>query len=73
MNINAISLIVQTIFFALGAYVYFFSRGLVKFGDEEVRKRSEEFRVENETWMRLAGLGLAAVMGLNIVLQLMGR
>lgn len=73
MSINVVSLIVQAIFFALGVYVYLFARGFVKFGDEEVIKRSEEFRAENATWMRLAGLALAAVMGVNIVLQVMGR
>jgi hypothetical protein len=73
MSINVVSLIVQAIFFALGVYVYLFSRGFIQFGDEEVMKRSEEFRAENATWMRLAGLALAAVMGVNIILQVVGR
>lgn len=73
MSINVVSLIIQAIFFALGVYIYLFSRGFIKFGDEAIRKRSEEFRSENATWMRIAGLALAAVMGVNIILQVMGK
>lgn len=73
MNINVVSLVVQAIFFAIGVYIYLFSRGFIQFGDDAVRKRSEEFRKDNATWMRLMGLALAAIMGVNIVLQVMGR
>lgn len=72
-SINFASLIIQLIFFGIGTYLYLFSRGLIKFGTEEVRERSEAFRKENATWMRLLGLALAAIMLMNIVLQLMGR
>ncbi|MEL6142398.1 MAG: hypothetical protein AAFU67_12345, partial [Bacteroidota bacterium] len=55
-----IGLITQVIFLGIGIYVYLFSRGLVKFGNESTRAKSEAFRKENATWMRLLGLALSA-------------
>ncbi|MTB50817.1 hypothetical protein [Lewinella sp. W8] len=67
MNASVAGLVIEVIFFAIGLYVYLFARGFISFGKPEVRKRAEEFRKENATWMRLLGLALAAVMLLNIV------
>ncbi|MEO0733353.1 MAG: hypothetical protein AAFZ52_11000 [Bacteroidota bacterium] len=69
MSASVLSLIVEILLFALGVYLYLFARGLVKFGKPEARARAEEFRKGNGTWLRLLGLGLAAVMGLNIALH----
>ena len=70
---STIGLITQLLFLALGVYVYLFSRGLVRFGDEAARKRAEAFRKENAGWMRILGLALAAIMLVNVVLALSGR
>ena len=71
MTFSYLGLLLELLLFAAGVYLYLFARGYVRFGtDEEVRARSESFRADNATWMRLLGLGLAAVMGLNIVLHL---
>lgn len=64
---------VQFLLFALGLYVYLFSRGVFRFGTEANRARAEAFRLENQVWMRYLGLALAAVMLLNLVFQFMGR
>ena len=63
-------LVLELIFLAFAVYVYLFSRGFVKFGNAETRKRAEEFRLNNATWMRLLALALIAVMSLNIILHL---
>ncbi len=70
MTLSYLGLLLELLLFIAGVYLYLFARGYVRFGDEAVRARSESFRAENSTWMRLLGLGLAAVMGLNIVMHL---
>jgi hypothetical protein len=65
----AFSLIVELLLLALGVYIYLFSRGAIKTKDPERQKRSEAFRKENAGWMRILGLGLAAVMLLNVILH----
>lgn len=70
---NLFALFIQGVFLAIGVYLYLFARGLIRFGSSEVRERSEAFRKENKTWMRYLGLALAAIMLVNIVLQLMGK
>lgn len=69
MNASVVGLIFEFLLFALGVYVYLFARGFVSFGSAEARARAEEFRKDNATWMRLLGLALAAIMGLNLVLH----
>lgn len=64
-------LVIQLVFLAIGLYLYLFSRGLIRFGSEELRERSEYFRRDNAGWMRVLGLALAAVMLANIVIGLM--
>lgn len=61
--------IINLLLFALGVYVYLFSRGFIRFGSEEVRARSEQFRKENAGWMRILGLALAAIMLVSLVLD----
>ncbi len=67
MDSSLIGLIIHLVFFAIGVYLYLFSRGLVRAGNMETRERAETFRKENATWMRYLGLALAAVMLLNLV------
>ncbi|MEM6395119.1 MAG: hypothetical protein AAF741_02140 [Bacteroidota bacterium] len=62
--------IINLLLFALGVYVYLFSRGIIRFGSQEVRERSEQFRKENATWMRILGLALAAIMLVSLVLDI---
>jgi len=69
MSTSTLGLLIDVVLFALGLYLYLFARGAVKFGTPEVRARSEEFRKDNALWMRLLGLALAAIMGLNIFLH----
>ncbi len=64
-------LVIQLLFLAIGVYLYLFSRGWIRFGNSEVRQKSEVFRVENAGWMRFLGLALAAVMLANIVIGFM--
>lgn len=66
MTASTVGLIVEFLLFLLGLYIYLFARGLVSFGSEAARARADAFRQDNATWMRLMGLGLAAVMGLNL-------
>ena len=70
MTASTVGLIVEILLFLLGIYVYLFARGFVRFGDEQTRARAEAFRADNGTWMRFLGLGLAAVMGLNVFYHL---
>ncbi len=67
MDPSLVALLIHLVFFAIGVYLYLFSRGLVRAGDVETRERAETFRKENATWMRYLGLALAAVMLLNLV------
>lgn len=60
--------VIQLLFLAIGVYLYLFSRGWIRFGNSEVRQKSEAFRAENAGWMRFLGLALAAVMLANIVI-----
>ncbi|MEM9930945.1 MAG: hypothetical protein AAF840_14080 [Bacteroidota bacterium] len=66
MSASILLFVLEILLFALGLYLYLFARGLVKFGKPEARERAEAFRKENGTWMRLLGLALAAIMGLNV-------
>lgn len=70
MNPVIVGLIINFAFFAIGLYLYLFARGLIRFGKPEARARAEAFRKDNATWMRLLGLALAAIMGLNLFLDI---
>lgn len=65
-----IGLIAEILFFALGVYVFLFSRGVFKSKNPERQARVEEFRKDNATWMRYLGLALAAIMLLEIILHI---
>jgi len=66
-----IGLLFEVLLFALGTYVYLFSRGFVKSGDPVKQQKAEAFRRSNGWWLRIAGLALMAIMGANIVLHIM--
>lgn len=66
-----LGLIFEALLFAVGTYVYLFSRGFVKSGDPVIRQKAEAFRRANGWWLRIAGLALMAIMGANIVLHIM--
>ena len=68
---DILGLVVELLLLALGIYLYLFSLGKIRFGDEQNRERSETFRKQNAGWMRLAGLALAAVMLVNVVVHIM--
>lgn len=63
-------LLFEILFFLLGIYLYLFARGIVRTGNPDLRKRAESFRASNAWWLRLLGLAIAAIMGLNIYLHL---
>lgn len=65
-----LGLVFEILFFLLGLYLYLFARGLVSTGNPELRKKAEAFRDSNSWWIRLLGLALIAIMGLNIFLHL---
>lgn len=69
MNPAIFGLLVNLAFFAIGLYLYLFARGLIRFGKPDARARAEAFRKDNATWMRLLGLALAAIMAINIFLD----
>ncbi len=62
--------LVEVLLFALGVYLYLFSRGFIKIKDEERQAKATAFREQNGLWMRFLGLALAAIMGLNVMLHL---
>jgi hypothetical protein len=64
-----LGLLFEVLLFALGVYVYLFSRGFLSFGNPEFRERAEQFRQTNGWWMRIGGLALMAFMGANIYLH----
>ncbi len=65
-----LGLFFELVLFALGAYLYLFSRGFFKAKDPNLAEKSEAFRKDNATWMRILGLFLAAIMLVNIVLHI---
>ena len=71
MSAAVVGFLLELLLCAAGVYVYLFARGIVRFGRAATRERAEAFRAENATWLRLLGLGLAAVMGLNLVARLL--
>ncbi len=66
-----LGLIIEVLFLALGIYLYLFSRGFFKVKDPALQKKSDQFRKDNATWMRIGGLALAAIMSINIILHVM--
>ena len=62
--------IFELLLFAIGTYIYLFSRGLSSSAKPEIKERMEAFRKSNGLWMRIAGLALMAINGANIVIQI---
>jgi hypothetical protein len=67
---DILGLIAEILLAALGVYIYLFARGIVKITDPRRSEQAEAFRSQNAGWMRLLGLGLAAIMLLNVFLHL---
>ena len=65
-----LGLLFEFLLFALGVYVYLFSRGFVNSGNPAFQERAAQFRKSNGWWMRIAGLALMALMGANIYMHL---
>lgn len=65
-----IGLLFEILFFITGIYLYLFARGIVRTGNPELQKKAETFRSSNAWWLRLLGLAIAAIMGVNIYLHL---
>ncbi|MBK6904647.1 MAG: hypothetical protein IPH04_18055 [Saprospirales bacterium] len=65
-----LGLLFELLFFSLGVYLYLFARGMVRSGNPERQKRAESFRASNSWWLRLLGLAIAAIMGVNTYLHL---
>ena len=65
-----LGLIFETIFLALGVYVYLFSIGKLRSKDPEIQKKAEDFRLKNKTWLRISALLLMALMSVNIYLHI---
>lgn len=56
---------------AIGVYMYLFAIGKVQSKDPAMQKKADDFRAKNGTWMRILGLGLMAIMLVNLVLHFM--
>ena len=66
-----LGLLIELLFLAMGVYIYLFSIGRLRSGDEQVQKRADEFRRRNGGWMRIGALLLIAMMAVNITLHIM--
>mgnify|MGYP000120791265 CR=1 len=65
-----LGILVELLLFGIGIYLYLFSRGMISVKDPERKAKMDAFREQNSTWMRILGLALAAIMGMNLVLHL---
>lgn len=65
-----LGLLFELLFFGAGLYLYLFSRGGLNSSNPDAQKKAEAFREKNALWMRLLGLALMAIMGLNLVLHI---
>ena len=65
-----LGILVELLLFGIGIYLYLFSRGMISVKDPEWKAKMDAFREQNSTWMRILGLALAAIMGMNLVLHL---
>ena len=62
-------LFIELLFLAMGVYIYLFSIGRLRSGDEQAQQRAEAFRRRNADWMRILSLLLIALMVVNIYLH----
>jgi hypothetical protein len=65
-----IGLLFEALFLIFGIYVYLFARGIVRSRNPELQKKAEAFRSANALWLRLVGLAIIAIMGLNLFLHI---
>ena len=63
---NLLGLLFEITFFAIGLYCYLLARGFVGPQNE----KAVAFRKKNGWWLRLLGLAVMAVMGLNLGLRI---
>lgn len=65
-----LGLLFEILILVFAVYLYLFSKGKIKAKTPEGQVKAEKFRKDNETWMRLLSLALAAIMVMNIFLHL---
>lgn len=65
-----LGLFVEILLLLAGVYLYLFAIGKLKFKDEGTRKKAEQFRTQNSTWLRLGAMALMAIMVVNIFVHL---
>lgn len=65
-----LGLLVEFIFLLGGIYLYLFAIGRIQVKDEASRRKAEQFRQQNGTWLRLAALALTAIMLVNFVIHI---
>ena len=65
-----LGILVELLLFGVGVYLYLFARGIITIKDAERKAKADAFREQNAGWMRILGLALAAIMGLNLLLHL---
>lgn len=63
-----LGLLFEIAFFVAGILLYLFARGLFSFNVKNPSEQ-EAFRQKNKIWMRFLGLGVAAIMGLNLFIH----
>lgn len=62
-----LGLFVELMLLLAGVYLYLFAIGRLKFKEEATRRKAEQFRANNGTWLRYAALALTAIMIINII------
>lgn len=62
-----LGLFVELMLLLAGVYLYLFAIGRLKFKEEATRRKAEQFRTNNGTWLRYAALALTAIMIINII------
>jgi len=65
-----LGLITELLLLALGIYLYLFAIGSIHFKKPESAERAEKFRKENASWLRIASIGLTAIMFINVCFSL---
>lgn len=65
-----VGLFVEILLLLAGVYLYLFAIGRLKFKDEATRRKAEQFRSQNSTWLRMGALALMAIMVVNIFVHL---
>lgn len=65
-----LGLFFEIVFLVFGIYIYLFSTGKIGVKDPEKKAKAESFRKDNATWMRIASLGLIAIMAVNIYIHI---